>query len=102
MPSIRSRIPSPCHCTAGFNPVARMTCKHGAFAMLCSVQTSALGSELNTGYLFDNFASLGTFNTTQLVGVPWNQTIRNLIIKGNSLSVSLISNFHWTVEVVPL
>lgn len=26
----------------------------------------------------------------------------NLLIEGNSLSVSIISNFNWTVEVVPL
>ncbi|KAF8590887.1 hypothetical protein K439DRAFT_1611550 [Ramaria rubella] len=66
------------------------------------VTNTFVGSELNTEYLFGNFATLGTSNTTQLVGVPLNQTVRNLIIEGNSLSVSIVANFNWTVEVVPL
>ncbi|KAF5346613.1 hypothetical protein D9757_014947 [Collybiopsis confluens] len=59
-------------------------------------------SELNTEYLFGMFSTFGQSQNTSLIGVPLNQTIVELIIQGNSMSVSLIVMFNWTVEIIPV
>ncbi|TDL18472.1 hypothetical protein BD410DRAFT_793173 [Rickenella mellea] len=60
------------------------------------------GNELNTEYLFGAFSSFGTSKTTSLIGVPLNSTISELVIQGDTVSLSLIAMFNWTVKIVPV
>ncbi|KAJ7701209.1 hypothetical protein B0H17DRAFT_1046218, partial [Mycena rosella] len=60
------------------------------------------GSELNTEYVFGSLADFGTDKNTSLIGVPVNISVSELLVQGNVMSVSLISYFNWTVDILPV
>jgi hypothetical protein len=60
------------------------------------------GAQLNTEYIFGSLADFGTDTNTSLIGVPINISISQIVVQGNVASVSFLSTFNWTVDVLPV
>jgi len=60
------------------------------------------GSELNSEYIFGLFSSVGSGNTTRLLGVPGNSTVTELAINPPVISFSSLRNFDWGPITIPI
>jgi len=60
------------------------------------------GAELNTEYIFGLFSSVGSGNTTRLLGIPGNSTVTELAINPPVISFSTLRNFDWGPVTIPI